>query len=79
MSGRAIYFTGTISLVIGIAAACAPAILGGPTPDTTTTLCGDGVTRCPNPYVCTLYDRCEAPGPAPTSWGSRLADAGKDR
>ena len=34
----------TVLVVVAWVAACAPAILGGPTPDTTTTLCGDGVT-----------------------------------
>ena len=62
---------------VGSVMACA--ILGGPTPDTTSTRCSDG-SRCPNGYVCPSpmnpSGRCEAAGPAPTAWGATRSDAG---
>ena len=53
----------------------APAILGGPTPATTSHVCDDGAS-CPNGYDCPPLagGNCEAPVDAPPAM--READAG---
>lgn len=59
---------------LAIASCHSPSILGGPTQDTTTHLCDDGL-RCPNYLDCPPLEGgdCEAPVDAPAM---RKADAG---
>lgn len=68
-------------MLLLVVACAAPAILGGATPETTTTNCGNGVV-CPIPYLCPTSPngKCEAPSTIPTAWGAaKQLDAGADR
>ena len=75
---------GAVWCAVGAAlgfACTAPAILGGPTPETTSHVCDTGGS-CPNGYDCPPYANptgpCEAQGQPSMQWSRRHPDGGVD-